>query len=104
MWVIALNAAFGSFCNWQQPTLDAFGQPICAHHSDGGQSQHPNGPDGGPDCCQGCCPPLAVIDTSPKFDLPVVVAWTRPTLVEVEILLPRLSRHPASPPRGPPFA
>lgn len=106
MWVIALNVALTPFCSCQQPTLDAFGQPICAHHSDSGdgQTQHPAGPDGGGLCCQSCCTSLAVIDTGPKLDLPLVVAWTRPALVAVQILLPRPTRHPAGPPRGPPFA
>jgi hypothetical protein len=106
MWVIALNVAFSPFCNSQQPTLDAFGQPICAHHSDSGdgQTQHPNGTDDGGQCCQGCCPSLVGADTGPKLDLPLVVTWTRPALVALQVMLPRPSRHPAGPPRGPPFA
>lgn len=107
MWVIALNAVFSSFCNSPQPAVDGFGQPICAHHSDdaGGQTrQQPNGTDDGGLCCQCCCTSLAVTDTSPTFDLPGVVTWTRPALVAVQILLPRPSRDPANPPRGPPFA
>jgi hypothetical protein len=106
MWVMALNLVLSPFCNCQQTTLDAFGQPICAHHSDGGdgQTQHSTGGEGGGLCCQCCCTSLAVTDTSPKLDLAVVVTWTRPPLVAVQILLPRPARHPASPPRGPPFA
>jgi hypothetical protein len=106
MWAIALNLVLSSFCNCQQQTPDAFGQPICAHHSDSGDgpTQHPKGTDGGGLCCQCCCASLAVTATGPKLDLPVVVAWTRPALVAVHVLLPRPSRHPASPPRGPPFA
>ena len=106
MWVIALNVALSPFCNSPQPTLDALGQPICAHHPDGagGGAQHPNGPGGADLCCQCCCNALAVIDTSPKLDVPAVVTWTRQALVALEMVLPRLSRHPASPPRGPPIA
>ena len=102
MWVIALNVALSPFCNSEQPTLDSFGQPICAHQSDSGDG-HTQHNDSGDLCCQ-CCTSLAITDTSPKLDLPVVVTWTRPALVAVQILLPRPSRHPASPPRGPPFA
>ena len=105
MWVIALNVALSPFCNCQQPTLDAFGQPICSHHSNSSDGQtHPAGPDGGGLCCQCCCTSVAFIDTSPKLNLPAAVTWTPPPLVAVQILLPRLSRHPASPPRGPPLA
>jgi hypothetical protein len=105
MWVIALNVVLSPFCNDGQPTDDAFGQPICAHHSDSGdpQTQHPGGTDGGGLCCQ-CCTSLALIDTSPTFELPVAVIWTRPAVVSVQILLPRPLRHPAGPPRGPPIA
>jgi hypothetical protein len=104
MWVIALNVVFSPFCGDRQPIEDAFGQPICAHHSsDDRQTQHPGGADGGSLCCQ-CCTSLALIDTSPTFDLPVAVIWTHPAIVTVQILLPRSLRHPAGPPRGPPFA
>jgi hypothetical protein len=105
MWVIALNVVFSPFCGDRQPIHDAFGQPICAHHSDSddGQAQHPGGTDDGGLCCQ-CCTSLALIDTSPNLELPIVVAWTRPAIVAVHILLPRTSRHPAFPPRGPPLA
>ena len=105
MWVIALNVVLSPFCNCQQPTLEAFGQPICSHHPDSeGQTQHPAGPEGGGLCCQCCCTTLALTDATPQLALPVVLAWTQPSPVAIEILLPRPARHPAGPPRGPPSA
>jgi hypothetical protein len=105
LWALALNVVLSPGTDLQQPTLDSFGQPICAHHSTGddGQSQHPGTPDDAM-CGQCCGTVLLLMDTSPKIAPAIAVSWTRPALVAVQILLPRLSRHPASPPRGPPSA
>ena len=97
---------FGAVCHSQEPTLDAFGQPLCTHHADTGDgpAQHPGGGDDSGLCCQCCLATLAITDTGPTLEPPLAVTWTQPTPVAVRILLPRPSRHPAGPPRGPPLA
>jgi hypothetical protein len=106
LWALALNVVVGPVGAFEQPIRDAFGQPICAHHSDGadGQTQHPASPDGGASCCQCCCTSIIAIDTSRNLHLPIAVTWTRPIPVALQVHLPPIVRHPSGPPRGPPFA
>jgi hypothetical protein len=105
LWALALNVVLSPIFDVPQPALDTFGQPICAHHSASadGQSQRSGTPDGTM-CCQCCGTVLLLTDTSPQVAPAIAVSWVRPTLVAIQILLPRLPRHPASPPRGPPSA
>jgi hypothetical protein len=106
IWALALNIVIGPAGAFQPPVLDSFGQPICGHQAAGGddQSQHPGAPDDAL-CGQCCCTAPALADVSPPLAPPLAVIWTRPAFAAgAEIVLPPPSRHPAGPPRGPPFA
>ena len=105
MWALALNVVLAAYAPCDRIARDAFGEPICAQHQDGGtQPSDPAKHDSA--CCDVFCGAVSFADTAAVYapDSPIKLQWTRFEPVALELPLSAPSRHRLASPRGPPLA